>query len=99
MIRKITEAILIGQANVDYWFSNTTFNKLLNEAKDVRLTEEGYIELCFENAKIGVDLKEEIYNCDNREISHVKMVYAEIKDKGYKINDEIKTKNKECVIL
>lgn len=97
MIRKITEAILNGQANVDYWFSNTTFNKLLNEAKDIRLTERGDIELCFENAKIDVDLKEEIYNCDNA--SHVKMVYAEIKDKGYKINDEIKTKNKECVIL
>lgn len=99
MIKKIAEAILNEPANVDYWFSNTTFNKLLNEAKDVRLTEEGDIELCFENAKIGVDLKEEIYNCNNDETSHVKMVYAEIKDGGYKINDEIKTKNKECVIL
>ena len=57
MIKKIAEAVLNGHEKMDFWMSNATFNSLLNEAKEIRLTDDGDIELCFEEAKLVVNLK------------------------------------------
>lgn len=54
MINKITKSIQEG----DNWLSNSTFNDLLKQMKEMRLTDQGFIELCFEEGvKLGVDLE------------------------------------------
>lgn len=53
MIDKITKSIQKG----DNWISNSTFNNLLKQMKEMRLTDAGIIELCFSGeVKLGVDL-------------------------------------------
>lgn len=102
MIKKITEDVINGHGMMDFWFSNTTFNSLLVEANEVRLTDEGELELCFEKARLGVNLKETIYNGDElEERSHVKLLYLVTKKNGlvYEIDEAIRTKNKECIVL
>lgn len=101
MIKKIAEAVLNGHEKMDFWMSNATSNSLLNEAKEIRLTDDGDIELCFEEAKLVVNLKATIYECKNGKRAHAKLLYLETKEKGlaYEINERIKTESKECVIL
>ena len=101
MIKKPAVSVLNAHENLYFWMSNATFNSLFNDAKEIRLTDDGDIELCFEEAKLVVNLKATIYECKNGKRAHAKLLYLETKENGlaYEINERIKTESKECVIL
>lgn len=100
MIRKITEAIHNnGENKTDYWFSDITANQLLNEAGEIQLNDQGILELCFPNAKLGISLKGLIYESDSERCSRVQLVYLEEDGEIYKTNKNIGNKEKECIIL
>lgn len=92
----------VKEKNVDYWLPNSKFNKLLNEAEEVRLTEQGKIELCFEEEiKLGVELGEILVSSiDPKDDCHVMILYLNKNGENlYKWSNEILISLKEAKIL
>ena len=53
MLEKIKTAITErGAKSTDYWLTKESFNSLVKKAKDIRATEEGYLQLSFETGDV-----------------------------------------------
>lgn len=84
MIKEITRFIKEGKDNDDYWISNSTFNDLSKKMKEMRLTDAGIMELCFEEGvTLGVDLGTILCPFEPEEKAcFVLVMYLRIEDDG-----------------
>ena len=95
MIQEIKAEITAKRNSpTDYWFCNETFNKLLKEANNVRITNEGALELCFEGEIIGVVTDAFVGCCEG--IAYVKVVYF---NDVYRIDNGTRLSKKLSLIL
>ncbi len=88
----------VKNGNTDYWLKNGTFNELLKEAVVVRITKDGFLELCFVNGIIGVSLASKVVL--NTQNGSLEQSYAKLAYLGdYKAQDDIPDRKKRCKIL
>ena len=88
----------VKNGNTDYWLKNGTFNELLKEAVVIRITTDGFLELCFVNDIIGVSLASKVVlktPNGSLEQSYAQIVYLG----DYKAQDDIPERKKRCKIL
>lgn len=95
MLRAIKEKIAICGTENDYFFSNETFNKLIKESTQIRLNDDGILDLFFENGEvIGVKINSVLAYSEG--VAYVSMCYF---DKIYQINTQLNSRDKICKIL
>lgn len=78
MLKRIVNSVGNFSKDTDYWITNETFYTLANSAKEIRITDEGFIELSFEgNLKIAMELGKCIFFGGIEVTSHAQVMYVE----------------------
>ena len=81
-IIKTTEA----RANTDFWLSNESCNKLIEEAESIQVIEDGVFELKFNSGEtVGIKTAG-IILCGDSDTAHVRMLYMK---PGFKAKGEV----------
>lgn len=95
MQKEIIETILRKTEKTDFWISTESFNILLKNAKEIKLSKEGTLELFFEEGIIGVRSRNEMLT--DKDSAYIEVIH--IKDDKSNILYKRKQRANYCLIL
>ena len=85
MLEQLSKTIKTTDTNTDFWLSNESCNKLIEEAESIRITEAGIFELKFNSGDtVGIKTAGLLLYGES-ETAYVKLLYlnAEFKADSY----------------